>query len=117
MEYLSPTTVEEAAEVLAARPDAKVFAGATDVIPQIRAGRPEPGAMVDLKKIERLVSVNSDDQGWTIGAATNNLSGIFFGRPISQAIVAFTILTLVYPLFTQWRSARAGKISGATDAE
>lgn len=70
MEYLSPTSVEEAAELLAARPDAKVFAGATDVIPQIRAGRPQPEAMVDLKGIERLVSVSSDDAGWTIGAAT-----------------------------------------------
>ncbi len=70
MEYLSPTTVEEAAEVLAARPDAKVFAGATDVIPQIRAGRPEPGALVDLKGIERLVALRSDERGWTIGAAT-----------------------------------------------
>lgn len=70
MEYLAPTTVEEATGLLAARPDAKVFAGATDVIPQLRAGRPEPGVMVDLKGIERLVSVRSDDSGWTIGAAT-----------------------------------------------
>lgn len=40
-------------------------------------------------------------QAWTIGAATNNLSGMFFGRPISLAIVAFTMLSLFYPL---WRS-------------
>lgn len=70
MEYLSPTTVEEASELLAARPEAQVFAGATDVIPQLRAGRPEPEALIDLKGIERLVSVSSDDGGWTIGAAT-----------------------------------------------
>jgi carbon-monoxide dehydrogenase medium subunit len=70
VEYLAPTTVEEATELLTARPDARVFAGATDVIPQIRAGRPEPGAMVDLKGIERLVTVRADDGGWTIGAAT-----------------------------------------------
>ncbi len=70
MEYLSPTTVEEASELLSARPDAKVFAGATDVIPQLRAGRPEPEAMIDLKGIERLVAVEASDTGWTIGAAT-----------------------------------------------
>lgn len=37
-------------------------------------------------------------QGWTIGAATNNLTGMFFGRPISQAILAFTLITLIVPL-------------------
>ena len=36
-------------------------------------------------------------QGWTIGAATNNLMGMFFGRPISQAILAFTLITLILP--------------------
>lgn len=77
MEYLSPSTVEEAAELLEARPDAKVFAGATDVIPQMRAGRPEPGALVDLKGIVRLTAVASTDSGWTIGAAapTSQLTG------------------------------------------
>ena len=77
MEYLSPTTVEEASQLLADRPDAKVFAGATDVIPQLRAGAPEPGALVDLKGIERLVTVRSSDSGWIIGAAipTSRLTG------------------------------------------
>jgi carbon-monoxide dehydrogenase medium subunit len=73
VDYLAPTTVEEAADILSGRPGAKVFAGATDVIPQIRAGRPEPEAVVDLKGIERLVSVSSDGSGWTIGAATPTL--------------------------------------------
>ena len=69
MDYLAPTTVEEATKLLSETPGAKVFAGATDVIPQIRAGRPEPEALVDLKKIDRLTSVTSTDTGWTIGAA------------------------------------------------
>ena len=69
MKYLAPTSVEEATQLLAEQPGAMVFAGATDVIPQIRAGRPEPEALVDLKKIERLTAVSSNDQGWTIGAA------------------------------------------------
>jgi len=68
--YLAPTSVEEATSLLAEQPGAVVFAGATDVIPQIRAGRPQPDTMVDLKKIDRLVGVAGNDQGWTIGAAT-----------------------------------------------
>jgi CO/xanthine dehydrogenase FAD-binding subunit len=68
--YLAPKTVEEATQLLSEHPGAKVFAGATDVIPQIRAGRPEPAALVDLKKIERLTTVADNGQTWTIGAAT-----------------------------------------------
>lgn len=69
MKYFAPSTVEEAVELLSAEPDGRVFAGATDVVPQIRAGRPEPSAMVDLKKIDRLVSVTKTDSTWVIGAA------------------------------------------------
>ncbi len=39
-------------------------------------------------------------QGWTIGSATGNLFGMFFGRPISQGIIAFTLITLFLPLYT-----------------
>lgn len=38
-------------------------------------------------------------QAWVIGAARDNLTAMFFGRPISLAIVAFTLLTLFYPFF------------------
>jgi carbon-monoxide dehydrogenase medium subunit len=61
--------VEEAVGLLASG-GARVFAGATDLIPQLRAGRPEPGGLVDLKRIDRLVSVTRTGSGWTIGAAT-----------------------------------------------
>ena len=69
MDYLAPTTVEEAVGALAGQPDARVFAGATDLIPQIRTGRPEPGLLVDLKRIERCISVTETDTGWIVGAA------------------------------------------------
>lgn len=70
VKYFAPTTVEEAVGLLAADPGRRVFAGATDVIPQLRAGRPEPTGLVDLKKIGRLTAVACDDRTWTIGAAT-----------------------------------------------
>ena len=70
MDYLAPTSVEEAVGALAAQPDARVFAGATDLIPQIRAGRPEPGLLIDLKRIERCTTVTKTDSGWVVGAAT-----------------------------------------------
>ena len=70
VDYVAPTTVEEAVGALASQTDARVFAGATDLIPQIRAGRPEPGLLVDLKRIDRLTAVAEGATSWTIGAAT-----------------------------------------------
>jgi len=37
-------------------------------------------------------------QAWTIGAATENLTGMFFGRPISLAIIAMILISLFLPL-------------------
>lgn len=68
MRYAAPTTVEEATEVLGSVPGARVFAGATDVMPQTRAGRPLAELMVDLKRIPRLTQITGGDQ-WIIGAA------------------------------------------------
>ena len=70
MDYVAPTTIEEAVGALASTVDSRVFAGATDLIPQIRSGRPEPGLLVDLKRIDRLTSLTEDVASWTIGAAT-----------------------------------------------
>ena len=36
-------------------------------------------------------------QAWTIGGASGDRLGMFFGRPISLAIILFTIFTLVSP--------------------
>ena len=70
MDYVAPTTIEDAVGALGSTPDSRVFAGATDLIPQIRSGRPEPGLLVDLKRIDRLTSVTEGPTSWTIGAAT-----------------------------------------------
>lgn len=38
-------------------------------------------------------------QGWTIGGAVGDRWGMFFGRPIALAIIAFTLFTLISPYF------------------
>lgn len=69
MRYASPTTVAEAVDLLGSVPDARVYAGATDLIPQLRAGRREPSVMVDLKRIERLCAIGRNGSTYTVGAA------------------------------------------------
>ena len=56
-------------ELLSANPGAAVFAGATDLIPQIQGGRPEPSLVVDLKRIPETGRVETDNGIWRVGAA------------------------------------------------
>ena len=40
-------------------------------------------------------------QSWTIGDAIGDLWGQFFGRPLSMAIIALTVLSFLYPFWPQ----------------
>lgn len=65
-----PRTVDEAVALLAGDPQARVLAGGTDLIVQMRSGRITPSAVVDLKRIGGLSGVRVDGGGFVIGAAT-----------------------------------------------
>lgn len=45
-------------------------------------------------------------QAWLIGGASGNLWGQYFGRPISLGIIFFTLLTLAWPWFSDWKERR-----------
>ncbi|MBT5265793.1 MAG: xanthine dehydrogenase family protein subunit M [Rhodospirillaceae bacterium] len=71
MRYEAPGSVDEAVALLASDSDAKVLAGGTDLIVQMRSGLRKLGLVVDVKKIDELMSVSSDGGAWTIGAAVS----------------------------------------------
>ncbi len=51
-----------------------------------------------------------------IGSATDNLAGMFFGRPISMGIIAFSLLTLLYPLYVSLRArSQQRQVTEGTD--
>jgi carbon-monoxide dehydrogenase medium subunit len=69
--YHAPETVEEAVALLADKPAARVLAGGTDLIVQMKSGRIAPAAIVDVKRIAGLTGVRDHDGGFAIGAATS----------------------------------------------
>lgn len=70
-EYGAPTTVDEAVALLG-RGDARVLAGGTDLIVQMREGRRQVGRVVDLKRIAELTALVAEKDGSVrIGAALN----------------------------------------------
>jgi carbon-monoxide dehydrogenase medium subunit len=70
-DYAAPATVREAVDLLAAHPRARLLAGGTDLLVQLRAGRKETDLVVDVKRIPELTAIRYDPaSGLTLGAAT-----------------------------------------------
>jgi len=64
---LRPATLGEAAR-LAAEPDARVIAGGTGLLPNLRLGIGAPRTLVSLEAVEDLREIQIDDSGIRIGA-------------------------------------------------
>jgi aerobic carbon-monoxide dehydrogenase medium subunit len=70
MRYEAPDTLEGAVALLAgATGEARVLAGGTDLLVQMRADIVEPELIVDIKQIRETRTVTEDRGGWRIGAA------------------------------------------------
>jgi len=68
--FHAPRSIPDAVALLAADPAARPLAGGTDLIVQMRSGRTSPNAVVDLKRIDGMIGVRRDADGFAIGAAT-----------------------------------------------
>lgn len=78
VDYLAPATIAEAVTALGrAGGGAKVLAGGTDLLVQMRTGRVKPGLVVDIKRIPGLLDIREDKGGFLIGAA---VSGAMLGE-------------------------------------
>ena len=70
MRYEAPDSVAGAVALLAeATGEARVLAGGTDLLVQMRADVVDPELIVDIKKIPETRSISEEKGGWRIGAA------------------------------------------------
>jgi carbon-monoxide dehydrogenase medium subunit len=70
MRYEAPDSLEGAVALLAgAQGEARVLAGGTDLLVQMRADVLDPDLIVDIKKIKETRGVTEEKGGWRIGAA------------------------------------------------
>lgn len=68
--YERPKTAEAAVALLAAaKGPARVLAGSTDLLIQMRSGRLEPELLVDIKGIAEMTSIVAENGGFRFGAA------------------------------------------------
>ena len=70
MQYLCPNTVDEAVGLLARQPGScTILAGGTGLLVRMRSGSTEPGAILDIKRIDEVQRITEEDGGFRIGAA------------------------------------------------
>ena len=70
MRYEAPESLEGAVALLAgAKGEARILAGGTDLLVQMRADVVDPELIVDIKKIPETRAVTEEKGGWRIGAA------------------------------------------------
>src|ERR1700750_1403914 len=71
LRYVSPRTLDEAVSAFAAAGSAaRILAGGTDLLVQMRSGAVKPGVIVDSKKIGEMTAIEETaDGGFRIGAA------------------------------------------------
>jgi carbon-monoxide dehydrogenase medium subunit len=70
-EYLAPKSLEEAITLISQYDGrAKIMAGGTDLLVEMRKGELQPDVLIDLKCIPDLDTMDSDNEGLGIGALT-----------------------------------------------
>ncbi len=74
LRYEAPGTVEAAVELLASSGGvAKILAGGTDLLIQMRTDMVEPDLVVNVKKIDELQEISAENGGFRFGAAVSGM--------------------------------------------
>jgi 4-hydroxybenzoyl-CoA reductase subunit beta len=84
-----PATAAQASALLAQLPAARIIAGGTDLIPNLRRGIGAPEALVDIGSIAELARTDSDAHGWRIGAGVT-LAALANDAGIAAALPALS---------------------------
>ena len=69
-DYAAPETLEEALDLFGGQPDARLLAGGQSLIPTLKLRLDRPSLLIDLRKLEELRYVRSEDGRTAIGALT-----------------------------------------------
>ena len=117
MRYTTPHSAAEAASLLMEEPGAaRILAGGTDLLVQMKSGLVEPATIVDIKHIPGIAEITAEAGGFRIGAA---VSGAEMGE--DAALVAawpgvVEGVNLIGSTQVQGRATMAGNLCNASPA-
>ena len=84
-----PTSIAEAAAMLAAEPGARLLAGGTDLVPKMRRGIERPSVLVDLGAVREFADIAFTDAGLRLGAGVT-LSRLAVDERVARDYAAIT---------------------------
>ncbi|MBT3215208.1 MAG: xanthine dehydrogenase family protein subunit M [Deltaproteobacteria bacterium] len=95
-EHYAPDSVEELLELLKSKPNAKLIAGGTDLLLQMKEGTAQPETVVSLKNVEELGGFSVSKNGYRLGTGmtlrritrSNELTQNFPGLIYAAGVVA-----------------------------
>jgi CO/xanthine dehydrogenase FAD-binding subunit len=117
LSFTAPTSVDEAVKILAgASGMAKVLAGGTDLLVQLRSGRMRPELIVDTKRIPELIGIREESDRFVIGASTPGVM-IYEHQGLTRAWPGIVEgLDLIGSEQIQGRASLAGNLCNASPA-
>src|SRR5215469_16750134 len=117
LSFAAPTSVDEAVKVLAgASGMAKVLAGGTDLLVQLRSGRTRPELIVDTKRIPGLIGIREESNRFVIGASTPGVM-IYENKVLTEAWPGIVEgMDLIGSEQIQGRASLAGNLCNASPA-
>lgn len=118
-DYYAPRCLEEALSLRDSRQGAKVLAGGTDLIVQMKEGRVRPQVLIDVKGVEELNRLSFLEDGALFIGAAVPLSRIISYPPLRTAFpMLFEACSLVGSMQLRNRATMGGNIcNGAPSAD
>src|SRR5271167_2587286 len=117
LSFAAPTSVDEAVKILAgASGMAKVLAGGTDLLVQLRSGRMKPELIVDTKRIPGMIGIREEGAHFVIGASTPG-TVIYENEALTRAWPGIVEgVNLIGSTQVQGRASLAGNLCNASPA-
>lgn len=117
MRYEAPETLDAAVRLLAdAGGTARVLAGGTDLLVQMRAGRVAPTLLVDVKRIAELRSMAPANGGWRVGAAVTGMELIEHEAFAAAWAGVIDGVRMIGSIQVKGRATMAGNLCNASPA-
>jgi CO/xanthine dehydrogenase FAD-binding subunit len=117
LSFSAPTSVDEAVKILAGSSGmAKVLAGGTDLLVQLRSGRTRPDMIVDTKRIPGMIGIREEANQFVIGASTPGTM-LFENEALTHAWPGIVEgMDLIGSEQIQGRASLAGNLCNASPA-
>ncbi len=117
LRYEAPDTVDAAVALLAgASGQARILAGGTDLLVQLRAERIEPELIVDIKKIPELTEISKENGGFRVGAAVTGAELVEHAEVKKVWPGVVEAMELIGSVQIQGRASMGGNLCNASPA-